>query len=115
MSIRRLPNGRFEACVRFDSRQPRYFEYSTRREAQELVDAENIFLLLHHSNSKFVCLNCQIHAAADALLRAPCNQNPELLHWTLVKSRWIRSWSHEAALYAETPAATPAPFRAAAV
>ncbi|MGD9633341.1 MAG: hypothetical protein AB7G28_13945 [Pirellulales bacterium] len=107
MSIRRLPTGRFEACVRFDARRPVYFEYSTRHEAQELVDAETIFLLLHHSGSKFACLNGQIHAAADALLRAPCNQDPELLHWTLVKSRWIRSWSQEAAIYAESPADSP--------
>jgi len=103
MSVRRLPDGRFEACVRFNSPQPKYFHYPTHREAQELVDAETIFLLLHHSGSRLVCLNGQIHAAADALLRAPCYQNPELLHWTLSASRWIRSWSQEATFYNDAP------------
>jgi hypothetical protein len=99
MSINRLPNGFFEVRVHFDSNEPRFFKYATRFEAQELIESEKVFLLLRQSGATALCTNGEIHAAADALLRAPCEQDVVQLRWTRSKSRWIRSWSFDGFTY----------------
>jgi hypothetical protein len=99
MSISHLPNDLFEARVHFDSIEPKGFKYATRDEAQELIDAEDVFSLLRRGDTAAPCTNGEIHAAADALLRAPCEQDVVLLRWTHSKSRWIRSWSSDGSTY----------------
>jgi hypothetical protein len=100
MPVKRLPNGRFEATVQFDIDEPKRFQYCNCAEARELVEAERIYQLLHRCGERARCTNGQIHAAADALLRAPCGQSAERLSWTFAISRWIRSRSEEARIYA---------------
>lgn len=99
MTVTRLLNGSFEATVLFGVTDPQRFQYKTRKGASDLVDAERIYKLLNNDDLRAECSNGQIHAAADAVLHAPCGNDAMLSRSVCLTSRWIRSWSEEARLY----------------
>ena len=91
MSIISLPDGFFEATVVFGVTSPRSVRYATREEAQELVDAQNVYKLLSGKTTKGQCSDARIVAAADTVANVPGDGNIDAANWARMIEHQLRS------------------------
>jgi hypothetical protein len=91
MSIVSLADGFFEATVVFGATSPRSVRYATREEAQELVDAQNVYKLLSSKTTKGQCSDDQILAAADTVANVPGDGNIDAANWSRMIEHQLRS------------------------
>jgi hypothetical protein len=91
MSIVSLADGFFEATVVFGNTPSRSVRYATREEAQELVDAQNVYRLLSSKTTKGQCSDAQILAAADTVANVPGDGNIDAANWSRMIEHHLRS------------------------
>ena len=91
MSIVSLADGFFEATVVFGVTSPRSVRYATREEAQELVDAQNVYKLLSSKTTKGQCSDARIIAAADTVANVPSDGNIDSANWARMIEHQLRS------------------------
>jgi hypothetical protein len=91
MSITSMPDGTFEATVVFGQPPARHVRYSTREEAQELIDAERIYKMLGDKGTRDRCSDVQIIAAADTIANVPSDGSIDVSKWMTVVEQQLRS------------------------
>ncbi len=96
MSVTKLPNGQHEVSSTLDAAEPMRFRYDTFEGARELAHALHIYRVLRNPLRHDECANAEIHAAADIVLRAPCDGSAKQTEWLHEVARRIRSYSDEA-------------------
>ena len=91
MSITSKPDGTFEATVVFGNTPVRHVRYSTREEAQELIDAERVYKVLGDKGTRDRYSDKQIIAAADTIGNVPSNSSIDVSKWVTVVEQQLRS------------------------
>ena len=81
MSITMRADGSFQATVFFGMMTPRHFRYVSRDDAQELMDAEQVYQTLDGKGSQARCSDKRLVAAADAVASIPSDGNIDASNW----------------------------------
>ena len=91
MSITLRADGSFQATVFFGMMTPRHFRYVSRDDAQELMDAEQVYETLDGKGSQARCSDKRLVAAADAVANIPSDGNIDASNWARKIEQKIRS------------------------